>query len=82
MEVMAGLAPGDEIEVTYERAGDSSDLPLTLGANPEDESRPQIGILIRTSYETIPLARPTTKSIPASPPDPSPWGRTWWPWTR
>jgi hypothetical protein len=54
--LMADRSPGDEIEVAYERAGARSETPLVLGAHPDDDSRPQIGILIRTSYDTIPVA--------------------------
>jgi hypothetical protein len=55
MAAMEGLAPGEEIDIAYERKGVAASASLTLGAHPDDDSRPQIGILIRTSYSTIPV---------------------------
>jgi hypothetical protein len=56
MELMMERSPGEVIEITYQRGASEDAASLTLGARPDDESRPQIGILIRTSYDTIPVA--------------------------
>jgi hypothetical protein len=56
MELMTERSPGEVIEITYQRGDSEGMASLTLGARPDEESRPQIGILIRTSYDTIPVA--------------------------
>ncbi|MCI0677773.1 MAG: PDZ domain-containing protein [Actinobacteria bacterium] len=65
MDVMTRRDPGEEIMISLERAGDTDDVALTLGTNPDDASRPQIGILIRTSYESIPIAEATEEVTPS-----------------
>jgi hypothetical protein len=56
MDLMANLSPGDVIEIAFDRRGTSDSVSVTLGAAPDDDARPRIGILIRTSYQTIPVS--------------------------
>ncbi len=45
-EAIAGFSPGDEVELTVDREGDSTVLSLTLGAHPDDEDKAFIGLRI------------------------------------
>ncbi len=45
-EAIAGFSPGDEVELTVDREGESTVLSLTLGAHPDDEEKAFIGLRI------------------------------------
>ena len=45
-EALAGYSPGDEVEVTVERDGESIATTVTLGAHPDDEDRAYLGVSI------------------------------------
>ncbi len=47
---MAGYKPGDKITVTYLRDGKTGTSRLTLGANPDDPSKPLMGVYAGTVY--------------------------------
>lgn len=51
--VLEDSLPGDTIDVNYLRNGTDTTTTLTLGSNPDDSSRPMIGVMIRTSYQTV-----------------------------
>jgi PDZ domain-containing protein len=50
VSVMAGYKPGDKITVTYLRDGKTGTVHLTLGANPDDPSKPLMGVYAGTIY--------------------------------
>jgi hypothetical protein len=57
-DLIASLAdkqPGDSIVLTIVHDDATETAPLTLGESPDDPSRPQIGIMIRTAYDTVPF---------------------------
>lgn len=70
-EIMMGFGPGDEITVVYTRDGAESSVDITLGANPEDDTRGMIGVTVQTAFETVDLdsvddiiePSPTTRPI-------------------
>lgn len=66
IDMMAERAPADTVEVTYERDGTEQRALLTLGTNPDDPERPQIGVMIQTTFETVD-ADTATGPIEASP---------------
>lgn len=45
-EAIAGFSPGDEVELTVDREGVSTELSVTLGAHPDDEEKAFIGLRI------------------------------------
>ena len=53
VEVMDTKGVGDPLTVEVLREGESLEQTLTLGSNPADPSSPQIGVLIRTAFDTI-----------------------------
>lgn len=46
VETLAAYSPGDEVELTVDRAGESVKLNVTLGAHPDDEEKAFFGIRI------------------------------------
>lgn len=64
--IMADFGPGDEIEIEYLRDGSAGSVNVTLGANPEDETKGMIGVTVQTAFETIDLDS-ATETIPPSP---------------
>lgn len=65
-EVMTEFAPGEEIEIDYVRDGSMGSANLTLGTNPEDESRGMIGVTVQTAFETIGLDSATDTVAPSA----------------
>jgi hypothetical protein len=53
VDVMAGHSPGDTIRISYRRDEAESAASITLGANPTDATKPQIGIMIRTDFARV-----------------------------
>lgn len=54
-EIMTGFGPGDQITVEYTRDGSDASTVITLGTNPEDETRGMIGVTVQTAFETVDL---------------------------
>lgn len=54
VETVQNYAPGDEITLTLERGEDTTDVTLTLGAAPDDPTKPQVGVTV-TSYLQLPV---------------------------
>ncbi len=46
VEALATLAPGDEVELTFERDGEQMTATVTLGAHPDDEDKAYLGLMI------------------------------------
>ncbi|MGQ9457279.1 MAG: S1C family serine protease [Anaerolineae bacterium] len=43
-EVLLRFKPGDRVEITLQRGGEERTLRVTLGARPEDASKPYLGV--------------------------------------
>jgi len=54
-EMLAGFSPGDTVEVTIERSGETSTVPVELTASGDDPGRPLIGILATTVNPQYPI---------------------------
>jgi hypothetical protein len=65
-ELMAGLGPGESIDVEYDRKGTSGTVSVTLSENPADPTRGMIGITVQTAYETATLEELTDTLTPTA----------------
>lgn len=54
-EIMTTFGPSDQIEVDYVRDGSASSTVITLGTNPDDETRGMIGVTVQTAFDTVDL---------------------------
>ena len=66
VEQLASKRPGDILTVRYRRDGAEDEVTLTLGTHPDDQTRPFIGVVIRTAYETV-RAEEATGPVAESP---------------
>ena len=41
---MSQYQPGDRVKITVWRAGDTKSITVTLGENPQDSTRPYLGV--------------------------------------
>jgi Lon-like protease len=52
VEVVRGGAPGDEVTLTVRSAGEEvREVTVTYGANPDDPTRPYVGVLLRRAVD-------------------------------
>ncbi|MGH8915859.1 MAG: PDZ domain-containing protein [Acidimicrobiia bacterium] len=66
LAALESTSPGQAIEVEYSRDGTDQTTMLTPGANPDDTSRPMVGVMIRTAYDSV-LAAEVGDSIEPGP---------------
>lgn len=50
VSVMSGYKPGDTVTVTYRRDGKTGTATITLGASPNDPSKPLMGVYVGVTY--------------------------------
>ena len=60
-DVVSQYQPGDRVKITVWRAGDSRRITVTLGENPQDSTRPYLGVRYADFADQPDDAEPTTE---------------------